>query len=200
MRAPTAEPIQSAMEPQPLRFVTSSEDKVREASLVLPFPVQRISVELHELQTTNIEAIVRSKAEQAWRKVQAPVIVEDTGLRFLAWRQLPGPLIKYFVENLGLLGIVDALSPSKDWRAEAITGVGYCDGGEVQYFEGRVMGLIVLPVGREAFGWDAIFRPEGSGRTYAEMSREEKTAHSMRTLALRKLAAFLAEQPNKVRP
>jgi XTP/dITP diphosphohydrolase len=198
MRATMADPIRPATEPQPLRFVTSSEQKVKEASMVLPFPVQRITVKLHELQSTDVEAIVRFKAEQAWRQVQAPVIVEDTGLRFLAWRQLPGPLIKHFVENLGLLGIVDALSPSKDWRAEAITGVGYCDGGEVHYFEGRVQGLIVLPVGREAFGWDAIFRPNGSGRTYAEMPREEKIAHSMRTEALRKLAAFLAEQHGSI--
>ena len=57
-----------------------------------------------------------------------------------------------------------------------------------------VLGLIVLPMGKEVFGWDAIFRPQGSGRTYAEMTREEKAAQSMRTLALRKLAAFLAEQ------
>jgi inosine/xanthosine triphosphate pyrophosphatase family protein len=54
--------------------------------------------------------------------------------------------------------------------------------------------MIVLPAGKEAFGWDAIFRPHGSGRTYGEMSREEKSARSMRTVALRKLAAFLAEQ------
>jgi non-canonical purine NTP pyrophosphatase (RdgB/HAM1 family) len=187
------------MEAQPLCFVTSSEDKVKEASLVLPFPMKRVALELHEMQTTDLEAIVRFKAEQAWRQVRAPVIVEDTALRFLAWQQMPGPFIKHFVENLGLLGIVDALSPSKDWRAEAITGVGYCDGGEVRYFEGRVKGLIVLPMGKEVFGWDAIFRPQGSGRTYAEMSREEKTAQSMRTLALRKLAAFLAEQQNASR-
>jgi non-canonical purine NTP pyrophosphatase (RdgB/HAM1 family) len=194
MRSPKSESPEPSKAEQPLYFVTSSEDKVKEASLVLPLPMKRIEVELHEIQTTDLEAIVRFKAEQAWRHVRAPVIVEDTALRFLAWQQLPGPFIKHFVENLGLLGIVDALSPSKDWRAEAITGVGYCVGGEVHYFEGRVKGLIVLPMGREVFGWDAIFRPQGSGRTYAEMSREEKAAQSMRTLALRKLAAFLAER------
>jgi non-canonical purine NTP pyrophosphatase (RdgB/HAM1 family) len=194
MRALSADPIDSATDPRSLRFATGSDELVKEATLVLPFPVQRVAVEFHELQTTDVEARVRSKAEQAWRHVRSAVMVEDTGLRFLAWRQMPGPLIKHFVENLGLLGTVDALSPSKDWRAEAVTGVGYCDGAEVHYFEGRVNGMIVLPAGKEAFGWDAIFRPHGSGRTYGEMSREEKSARSMRTVALRKLAAFLAEQ------
>jgi inosine triphosphate pyrophosphatase len=104
---------------------------------------------------------------------------------------MPGPFIKHFVANLGLLGMVDSLAPAKDWRAEAITGVGYADGSGVHYFDGRVMGQIVLPQGKDGFGWDSIFRPNGSGRTYAEMSREEKAKRSMRTLALRKLAEHL---------
>jgi inosine triphosphate pyrophosphatase len=195
MRILKLNPAQTEMDAQPLCFVTSSEYKVKEASLVLPFPVKQVRVELHEIQSTDLEQVVRDKAEQAWRAVQAPVIVEDTSLRFLAWRELPGPFIKHFIENLGLLGIVDALAPAKDWRAEAITGVGYHDGKTVHYFEGRATGLIVLPMGKELFGWDAIFRPAGHGRTYAEMTREDKTSHSMRTQALRKLSAYLAEHP-----
>jgi inosine triphosphate pyrophosphatase len=194
MRAQKLDTPQPDMDHQPLCFVTSSDEKVKEAELVLPFPVKRINLELDELQSTDLEAVVRHKALQAWNQVKTPVIVEDTSLRFLAWRHLPGPFIKHFIQNLGLLGIVDALSPAKDWRAEAVTGVGYCNGGEVHYFEGRVQGLIVLPMGREVFGWDAIFRPQGSGRTYAEMSREEKAGHSMRSQAMRKLMAFLAEK------
>jgi inosine triphosphate pyrophosphatase len=182
------------MDPQPLCFVTSSVFKVKEAALALPFPVKQVTATLREIQSTNLEEVVRDKAEQAYRAVQMPVMVEDTSLRFLAWRELPGPFIKHFVENLGLLGIVDALAPAKDWRAEAITGVGYHDGKAVHYFEGRAMGLIVLPMGKAVFGWDAIFRPEGHGRTYAEMATEDKATHSMRTQALRKLAAYLAAE------
>jgi non-canonical purine NTP pyrophosphatase (RdgB/HAM1 family) len=183
---------QANMDPEPLSFVTSNADKVREANLVLPFPVKQVRIELQELQSADLEEIVRHKAGQAWRAVQAPLIVEDTALRFLAWRQMPGPFIKYFVANLGLLGVVDSLSPAKDWRAEAITGIGYADGTAVHYFEGRVQGQIVLPQGKEVFGWDAIFRPNGSGRTFAEMEHEEKVIRSMRTLALRKLAEHMA--------
>jgi non-canonical purine NTP pyrophosphatase (RdgB/HAM1 family) len=199
MRIVKSTPAQTEMNPQPLCFVTSSEFKVKEATLVLPFPVRQVQAELHEIQSTDLEQVVRDKAEQAWRIVKAPVIVEDTSLRFLAWRELPGPFIKHFIENLGLLGIVDALAPAKDWRAEAVTGVGYHDGENVHYFEGRASGLIVLPMGKEIFGWDAIFRPTGHGRTYAEMSREDKVSHSMRTQALRKLAAYLAETSSAVR-
>jgi len=184
---------QVKMDPEPLSFATSSAHKVEEANLVLPFPVKQVRIELHEVQSAELEEIVRNKAEQAWEAVHTPVIVEDTALRFFAWRQMPGPFIKYFIANLGLLGLVDSLAPSKDWRAEAITGVGYADGTAVHYFEGRVLGQIVLPQGKGMFGWDAIFRPNGSGRTYAEMAKEEKASRSMRTLALRKLAEFLAQ-------
>lgn len=198
MHAAKADRVELSMDPQSICFVTSSDEKVKEASLVLPFPVKRVHLELPELQSTDLEAVVRYKAEQAWRAVQAPVFVEDTSLRFLAWRHLPGPFIKHFIQNLGLLGIVDALSPAKDWRAEAITGVGYCEGGEVHYFEGRTSGTIVLPSGKEVFGWDAIFRPHGSGRTYAEMSRQEKATHSMRSQAMRKFSAFLTTQQGSI--
>ena len=190
--------IQPGPEAQPICFVTSSDEKVKEVSLVFPFPLKRLNMELTEVQSTDLETVVRHKALQAWEAVQAPVFVEDTALRFMAWRSLPGPFIKHFIQNLGLLGIVDALSPAKDWRAEAITGVGYCDGGNVHYFEGRISGMVVLPAGKEVFGWDSIFRPQGSGRTYAEMSRDEKVAKSMRTVALRKLASFLASQQGAI--
>ena len=98
---------------QPICFVTSSDEKVKEASLVFPFPLKRMNMELIEVQSTDLETVVRHKAMQAWQTVQAPVFVEDTSLRFMAWRNLPGPFIKHFIQNLGLLGIVDALSPAK---------------------------------------------------------------------------------------
>jgi len=192
MRVLKTHPAETDLNLESLSFVTSSADKVREASLVLPFRVNHIELQLREIQSVSLEEVVRHKAEQAWHKVQAPLIVEDTAVRFLAWRHMPGPFIKYFIENLGLLGVVDALSPAKDWRAEAITGVGYADGSTIEYFEGRVMGQIVLPMGKQVFGWDAIFRPNGSGRTYAEMSQEEKVTNSMRTVAMKQLAAYLA--------
>jgi inosine triphosphate pyrophosphatase len=53
-------------------------------------------------------------------------------------------------------------------------------------------------MGKEVFGWDAIFRPHGSGRTYAEMSREEKAIQSMRSVALRKFSAFLASHQGSI--
>jgi inosine triphosphate pyrophosphatase len=178
----------------PLRFATSNADKVREFSAWLGVPIEPVNLELLELQSTDLEAIVRHKLRQARETVGGPVLVEDTSLRFLAWGALPGPFIKHFIENMGLIGLVDALSPSRNWAAEAACGIGYFDGQADHYLEGRVSGMAVLPMGERGWGWDPIFRPHGSGRTYGEMPDDEKRRRSMRALALQKLAALLNPQ------
>lgn len=178
----------------PLRFATSNADKVREFSTWLGIAVEPVHLELEELQSTDLETVVRHKLRQAYEAVRGPVLVEDTSLRFLAWGALPGPFIKHFIENMGLIGLVDALSPSRHWGAEAACGIGFHDGSAAHYFEGRVPGMAVLPMGERGWGWDPIFRPHGSGRTYAEMPPQEKSERSMRALALRKLADFLREK------
>jgi inosine triphosphate pyrophosphatase len=180
----------------PLRFATSNADKVREFSEWLGLPVEPVALHLEELQSTSLEAVVRHKLLQALGQAGAPVLVEDTALRFAAWGALPGPFIKHFIENLGLIGLVDALSPSRNWAAEAVCGIGYHDGCAAHYFEARVSGMIVLPMGERGWGWDPIFRPNGSGRTYGEMLPEEKRQRSMRALALRQLADFLKSRPD----
>ena len=47
--------------------------------------------------------------------------------------------------------------------------------GHQELFEGRVFGTIVSPErGPNGFGYDAIFQPDGHGRTFGEMTSEEK--------------------------
>ena len=47
--------------------------------------------------------------------------------------------------------------------------------GHVEEFEGRVDGALVWPPrGREGFGYDPMFLPDGQRRTFGEMSAEEK--------------------------
>jgi XTP/dITP diphosphohydrolase len=54
--------------------------------------------------------------------------------------------------------------------------------------------ILVQPRGERHFGWDAWFLPRGAGKTFAEMSDDEKDAISHRGHAYRKLAAHLAEE------
>lgn len=59
-------------------------------------------------------------------------------------------------------------------------------------FEGSCRGRIVrLPRGSGGFGYDPVFQPEGSQKTFAQMDTEEKNHFSHRARAARQLLDFL---------
>jgi XTP/dITP diphosphohydrolase len=72
--------------------------------------------------------------------------------------------------------------------------------GAVRTFRGCVEGsLAMVPRGERGFGYDPIFSPTGSSRTFAEMASAEKDAISHRGIALRALWAFLVADPDRPR-
>lgn len=186
---------QPLREGHPIRFATSNVDKLKEAEEILGMPVEGVKLVLDELQTTHLETLTRHKVGEAFSVTGEPVFVEDTALYFSAWKDLPGPFVKYFLENMGLEGMVNALAPFENWEAEAVCGVAYHDGWHTHYFEGRTKGTIVAPQGSEGFGWDPIFMPEGHKHTFADMSLGEKSSISMRAKALNSMATHLHGAP-----
>ena len=175
----------------PLYFASSNPNKVREFSDLLQIPIEMIEIDLDELQTTDLDLLLKHKIQQAYEKIQAPVIVEDTSLFFHAWNRLPGPLIKWFLKELGVKQLVQALSSFEDKTAEAVCSIGYTDGETFHLFEGAIEGKIVMPRGDLGFGWDSIFQPEGSLLTFSEMSSAQKNKISMRHKALVQFKIFL---------
>jgi inosine triphosphate pyrophosphatase len=127
-------------------------------------------------------------------QLKCPVIVEDTALEFEAFGGLPGPYIKWFLKGLGNQGLYDMLAKF-DKNARAVCTFAYCEGPgkSVQLFQGIHEGEIVAPRGPPDFGWNPIFKPKESNKTYAEMTAEEKSKVSHRFLALQKLSKFLDE-------
>ena len=181
--------------PATLRFVTSNRDKIKEAEEILQRPVEGIHLEMEELQSPDLEAVVRHKAALAFRSVGGPLLVEDTALSFAAWGGLPGTLVRHFLDRLGVDGLYRALAPFGDLAAVASTGVGFHDGWRLHYFHGQVAGTIVPPRGTGGFGFDPLFQPAGEEETFAEMAQARKHALSMRGKALRGLARHLENDP-----
>ena len=68
---------------------------------------------------------------------------------------------------------------------------------EKYFFKGETFGTIVFPQGGRTFGWDCIFKPDGSEQTYGEMALETKKLYSHRQKALKKLMEFLIENQQK---
>lgn len=98
-----------------LTFITSNPMKVEQLGWHLKFPVTHESLELPEIQSLNLDEVVTYKARAAFDHIQAPVLVEDFSLVIPALGKLPGPLIKYFLEEIGADGIFIPGGYRKTW-------------------------------------------------------------------------------------
>lgn len=169
-------------------FITGSKDKFEEMQAIVG-SLEHLEMDLPEIQELDAHKIIEAKLVEARKHKQGAFIVEDTSLYIDTLDGLPGPLIKWFMKTLGNEGLYKIAVGS---RAEAKTIIGYADGnGEMQFFEGSFTGTIVKPRGTNGFGWDPIFQPEGTDKTLAELTPDEKNAFSMRRVAAEKLRACL---------
>jgi len=167
----------------PVVFVTSRPEKAEEARR-LGFSVERLDLELPETQALDPSEIVDHKAREAFARLQRPVLVEDSGLAIGAWGGFPGALVKWVEKSAGIPAIPKMLAPWPDRSATAICVVAYFDGAELVAGRGECAGRIAdQPRGEGGFGWDAIFQPEGSAETFAEMGAAGKDRISHRRRA-----------------
>jgi XTP/dITP diphosphohydrolase len=170
-------------------LVTGNEDKWREAQRILGFPVERVSLDLPEIQAATSRAVALEKARAGFAALGRPVIVEDTGLELVALGGFPGPFIKYWEKLGGLESICRALDGCPTRAAAAVCALGIATAAGAQVIEGRVTGTIAAsPRGTNGFGWDAILIPEGEARTFGEMTSAEKDAISHRRRAWESVA------------
>ncbi|EGW32218.1 putative inosine triphosphate pyrophosphatase [Spathaspora passalidarum NRRL Y-27907] len=194
-----------------ITFVTGNANKLKEVVAILSsgpssangddshsvgkFTIVNQSIDLDEIQG-SIEDVTIHKARAAADTIKGPVLVEDTCLGFNAYNNLPGPYIKWFLQSIGLQGLVNMLQGFEDKSANAICTFGYCSGpgGEVKLFQGVTEGRIVPSRGPTNFGWDSVFEPKGFDQTYAEMDKSVKNTISHRYRALDKVRDFLISQ------
>lgn len=176
-----------------LILVSSNPNKGIEAERILGQPVLRVSLTLPEIQAATVEEITRYKLETAKTKGYQRLIVEDVSLGFDELGNFPGPYVRWLLEAAGGSGLAAIAYALNNRAAKAQCCVGYWDGKQVRLFVGETDGeILVRPRGERTFGWDAWFQPEGSKKTFAEMTPDEKDAVSHRGRAYRKLAEHLA--------
>ena len=163
-------------------FVTSNLGKLREAEAVLGRSLDHRGLDLPELQTLDLEEVVRDKARSAWKQLERPVLVEDTSLEMAGLGGFPGPLIRWLLVSVGPEGICRISGCFDDRRASARCLVCATDGSVDVFGEGVVEGTIApSPRGAGGFGWDSAFIPaDGGGRSYGEMNEDEKNLISHR--------------------
>jgi non-canonical purine NTP pyrophosphatase (RdgB/HAM1 family) len=179
---------------EPLVFITSNKNKLKQVQDHLKHPIEHIDIDLTEIQSLDPIMIVEHKAKEAYKLVKKPVLVEDTSVIFNALGKLPGPFIKWFYDEIGLDGMCRLLDSYEDRSALAWILFAYYDGVELHIFDAKQSGMITdKPRGEHGFGWNPIFLPNGETKTYAEMSEGEKHSTSLRKRALLKLELFLQD-------
>ncbi len=174
-----------------ITFITGNQKKADYLAEYLGFPIDHMKLDLDEIQSLDLKEIVKHKVRQAYEKVKKPVLVEDVSLEFTALGRLPGPFIKFFLEEMSAQDICSLLE-NKDKKALARCIFGYYDGNKEAYFEGSMNGIIAgKPAGTGGFGWDTIFIPEGFDITRAELSKEDYQKTYLRIKRIEEVKRFL---------
>jgi XTP/dITP diphosphohydrolase len=166
-------------------LITGNEGKAREYAALLGIEVQAVKEDLVEIQSLDVVEVVEQKVKDAYSKLRSPVLIDDTGLVLNAWNGLPGALVAWFLGSVGAQGILDMAAGVADRSATVTTALGYADATGVRVFTGTLQGRLTTERrGDGGFGYDSIFAPAGSDRTFAEMSSKQKNAISHRRLAV----------------
>ena len=174
-----------------LYFITGNKEKFKEVKSFIA-SMEQLDLDLAEIQELDPKKIIEEKLKATSLQHKGGLIIEDTSLCFDAFNGLPGPLIKWFLKSIGNEGLARLAKSLSSNAGRAITWLGYKNSkGYIQYFKGEIKGHIVLPRGMNGFGWDAIFQPLQSTKTFAEMSFEEKMTYSMRRIAIQKLKKYI---------
>lgn len=155
-----------------------------------------VTEEVPETQPT-LEGNAAQKARYLYERTGCDCFADDTGLEVEALGGAPGVhSARYatdghdFAANNRLL--LRNLEGAANRRARFRTVICLILGGEEHFFEGIVEGRIAEhESGTEGFGYDPLFVPDGSDRSFARTNAEEKNALSHRGRAVRRLADYL---------
>jgi XTP/dITP diphosphohydrolase len=186
-----------------LCFATNNEHKISEVQKLLPAGFQLECLndigcreELPET-TGTIAGNSRQKAEHVNSHYHVDCFADDSGLEVEAIGNEPGVDSAYYAgpqrsheDNTRLL--LKKMEGIANRKARFITVITLITGAKTYQFEGVLNGSILhAPRGLGGFGYDPVFLPEGSQRSLAEMTLEEKNSISHRARAIRQLLDIL---------
>jgi XTP/dITP diphosphohydrolase len=158
-----------------------------------------LRVKAVEIQSENLQEIAKASVIDAFNRCRLPVIVEDAGLFVDALKGFPGPYAAYAYKTISNPGLLKLMKNVKDRKAIFRSVIAYYDGQSAPVcFEGEAAGRIahdeIWGKLKTGFGFDPIFQPAGSTKTFAEMAIEEKNGFSHRANAVRKFAHWYKKQ------
>lgn len=186
-----------------LVFATNNLNKLKEVQALIPSQIKLLSLndigcleDIPETQHT-IEGNAVQKAEYIKTQYGYDCFADDTGLEVDALNGEPGVYSARYAgaqrnadDNMNLL--LKKLNDKDNRKAQFKTVITLHLNGNIQTFTGICRGEITLQKsGKEGFGYDPIFKPNGYEQTFAEMNLELKNKIGHRGKAVNQLVSFL---------
>ncbi len=189
-------------------FATGNINKLQEAKSILnDLPYEFVGLNnypdippIEETGTTLLENSL-IKARTVLDITGLPSIGDDTGLEVECLNGAPGVFSGRYAgenatydDNLNKLLLEMNEVPDQKRQARFRTVISFVTKSQEQYVEGIVEGIIIdKPCGSNGFGYDPIFYIPKLGKTFAELSMDEKNKISHRGLALEKFRILLGK-------
>ena len=186
-----------------LIFATNNQHKVDEIRHAINSRFELLSLKEAGIEIdipephNSLEENASEKSRTIFQITHTNCFSEDTGLEVTALNREPGVKSaryagegKSFDKNIDKL--LAKLEGKMDTTARFRTVISLILDGNENQFEGICTGMITRErKGANGFGYDPIFIPDGSDKTFAEMELAEKDRFSHRAKATQKLVAFL---------
>ncbi len=190
-------------------FFSHNNNKIKEIKKL--FEETKINIlTLHDFPNISIpketgstfEENAKIKSIYGYKKIKLPCFADDSGICISALGGLPGIKSKRFLKKNDdhkktFKTIIDKAKELSNFNAYFQTSISLTFDNESIFFKGVVHGKISFePKGEYGFHYDPIFIPEGSEKTFGEMSINEKNKISHRARAINKLKKFLTKSFN----
>lgn len=193
----------SIKEKMKLVFATHNHNKAHEIQALLNDQIELITLDdiqcFEEIPETaaTLEGNAKMKAAYVVEQFNMNCFADDTGLEIDALNNEPGVYSARYAgeerdpeKNMAL--VLEKLTHLTNRKARFRTVISLYWQNEFHEFEGIVEGEITTSKsGAKGFGYDPIFKPENSEKTFAEMDLAEKNTMSHRARAFEKMVAFL---------
>ena len=186
-------------------FFSHNQKKIIEIKKI--FKSNKINVhDLNAFKTTEepketgltFSSNAKIKSKKGFEIFKIPCFADDSGFCVEALNKQPGVKSKRFFDrfpsnNDAFNYIISNVIKKNNNKAFFITALSLTlKENHHIIFIGKINGTVSLePKGINGFGYDPIFIPKNSNKTFAEMSIEEKNKVSHRKIALTKLKSFL---------
>jgi XTP/dITP diphosphohydrolase len=189
-----------------LVFATNNAHKLEEIRRLIGNHIELLSLddigcyeEIPEDQPT-LEGNAMQKALYVFDRYQLSCFADDTGLEIDSLGGEPGVFSARYAgpgkdSVANMQKVLAKMSKINHRNARFRTVISLIINGTATFFEGVVEGVILYEHrGGNGFGYDPIFKPDESERSFAEMTLNEKNRISHRARAVGKLVDYLAAQ------